>query len=356
MDKSKSIQDSDNKKIKVVSISDYKEKIEEKVKRIKKIENGPQPIPSCTCGHHTDPNQFLTEKQVTKHYLKDRKRYVKGLKGKDVLENYMETFKNLMGDAPLVRLNMETDLATINYISNHFNEGMNFYKEYIETQGELTEKAEIKAKELRIGYQGYKEHIVKIMINSYIIKKRRFIRENFDFAWKKNELLTRKDTLDTHLNESEGYIKFMEEHFDKADMEIRKHTLSIVAEKLDRQINEKLNGNNVCSSEVRTLGIQMRDSLDMIKQILSHNRKRDLGTIQDEYEKVKDNCSLEYKAKTLIDIELRNREIDGSKYADESEFTANGSTNQLTKTIGMENLISKLSTKELENLFQQFKE
>lgn len=70
---------------------------------------------------------------------------------------------------------------------------------------------------------------------------------------------------------------------------------------------------------------------------------------------MKDDCSLEHKAKTLIDLELRRREIDGSTYIDESLFTANSSMKRLTETIGMEDLICKLSTKELETLFEQFK-
>lgn len=292
----------DNKKVKVVSIGDYKEKVQEKAKWIKEFEEGSQPIAGCTCGEHTDPNQFLTEKQVTKHYLKDRKRYVEGLKGEDPLEIYMETFKDLMDDSPLVKLNMETDLAMMAFISNYFHKGMKFYKQYI-----------------------------------------------------KNKLSTREDTLDTYLNETEGYIKFMEKHFSTADMIVSEYILSITAKNLYSQINDALDGNHTLSSEVDTLGVQMQESLDEIKRTISHNRKRDLRIIKDKYDEVKDSCSVEYKAKTLIDIELRNREINGWEYIGQSKFTVNNSTRQLIESIGMENLIMKLSTKELTNLFQQLK-
>lgn len=354
MNKSKNIQINHKDQVKTVSIGAYKEKVQDKEKWIKEFEEGPQPVAGCTCGQHTDPNQFLTQGQVSRHYLKDRKRYVEGLKGPDPLESYMEIVENLMSDAPLVKLNMETDLAMMNYLSNHFNEGMKFYQQYIKDEGKLTTRARAKAEALKIGYEGYKEHMVKILINSYIIKKRRFIAENFDFAWTQKELLTREDTLETHLNESQGYIKLMEEHFRSADIEISTHTLSIVAKTLNRQINEKLKGHDLSSSDVATLGKQMKVSLDGIKQIIAKNRIRDFKTIKERYDKVKDDCSIEDKAQALIDIELRRREIDGSQYADESEFTVKSSTKQLIETIGMENLICKLPTKELESLFEEF--
>lgn len=342
--------------VKTVSISDYKEKVEEKAKWIKEFEEGPQPLEGCTCGQHTDPNQFLTEKQVTKHYLKDRQRYVEGLKGKDPLKNHMKIIENLRSDAPLVKLNMATDLVTMTYIEDYFNRGMRFYEAYIEKDRVLTSKAETMAKELRIGYEVYKEHIVKMLINSYIIKKRRFISENSDFAWKKSELLRGEDSLDTSLNETKGYINLMEEHFRQADEELRTHKLSIVAENLDRQIGEKLNCNHLPSSEVSALGSQMRESVDMIKEILAYNRKRDFATIQERYDEVKDDCSLEHSTKMLIDLELRKREIEGSHYADETELTVNNSPQQLMETIGMEKCIGKLPTKELESLFEKFKD
>lgn len=101
MGKCKYTQNNEHEKARVASISNYKEKAQEKEKWIKEFEQGPQPIPKCTCGEHTDPNQFLTEKQVTKHYLKYRKRYVKELNGFDPLKNYMGTFKHVMRDVPL---------------------------------------------------------------------------------------------------------------------------------------------------------------------------------------------------------------------------------------------------------------
>ena len=344
-----------NNKVKVVSIGDYKEKAQEKAKWVKEFEDGPQPIAGCTCGQHTDPNEFLTEKQVTEHYLKDRKRYVKGLQGQDPLEIYMETVESLMSETPLVKLNMETDLATMTYLSNHFNKGRAFYEQYIEGQQELTDTARTKAKELIIGYKGYKEHIVKMLINSYIISKLRFNKENFDFAWTKDELLTREDRLDTSISETQGYISFMEDHFQKADVEISRHTLSIVAENLNRQINKKLSGHHISPSEIDLLGSQMQESLQIIKEVIANNRERDRRIIKEEYDQVKDYCSLEHKAKTLIDIELRDREISECEYTEESGFTVNSSTEKLTESNGMENLIGRLSTKELATLFQKFK-
>lgn len=355
MSKLKAVQYGDNKKVKVLSIVGHKRKKEEKEKWIKEFEEGPQPMPTCTCGQHTDPNQFLTEKQVTKHYLKDRRRYVKGLMGDDPLEIYMDTFKNLMGDAPLVKLNMETDLATLKYISNHLDEGMKFYEQYIENEQDLTDEAVTWAKKLRKGYESYKEHIVKSLINLYIINKRWFISENSVSPWREKELLSREDSLDTSINETEGYIKFMEEHFYEKDMQVKTYILFAAAQNLDKKIKEKLNCNHLSRTEIYTLGTQMKKAIDETKQRMSQNRIRDLKAVQERYDKVKDDCSLEYKAKTLIDLELRKREIDGRSYTEESEFTASNSTKQLTETIGMEGLIWKLSTKELEILFGQFK-
>ncbi len=346
---------SNYKKIKVLSIVDHKKKKVKKAEWIKEFEEGPQPIPTCTCGQHTDPNQFLTEKQVTKHYLKDRRRYVKGLKGDDPLECYMETFKILMSDAPLVKLNMETDLASLKYISNHLSQGMMFYEQYIENDQNLTYKSEIWAKKLRKGYEDYKVHIVKSLINLYIINKRWFISENSVYPWRENELLTKEDSLDTTINETEGYIKFMEEHFYEKDKQIETYILFTAAQNLDRKIKEKLNCTYLSRMEIYTLGNQMKKAIEETNQRMSQNRIRDLNIIQEEYNKVKDDCSLEYKAKTLIDIELRKREIDGRSYTEKSEFTASNNAKKLTKTIGMESIIWKFSTKELQILFDQFK-
>lgn len=355
MGKLKYTQNNDNKKVKVTSIGDYKAKVQEKEKQIKEFEEGPQPISGCTCGEHTDPNQFLTEKQVTKHFLKDRKRYVEGLKGEDALEIYMETFKNLMNDAPLVRLNMETQQAMMEHISNHFNEGMKFYEQYIKYEQDLTSEAETIAKELKIGYEEYKEYVVKSLINSYIIDKRKFNSEHSTFARKKGESLTNEDSLDISINETKGYIEYMEDHFRSADMQVKQHILSTAAQNLEQQINNKLNGKHISGWEIVTLGNQMQRSLKTIKQTIAHNRQRDFEYIQEKYNNEKDNCSIEYKAKTLIELELRKREINGNKHTEKSEFTINSSMKQLTEALGMENIICKLLTKELETLFEQFK-
>ena len=356
MDKSNKKQTNPKNKNKILSLDNFKEKQESKEKRIREFEQGPQPLPTCTCGQHTDPNEFLIEKQVTKHYLKDRKRYVKGLNTEDPLESYMGVFKDLMGDAPLVKLNMKTQSDAMDYISNYFNKGMSFYEQYIKDKEDLTCRAEIEAKDLIIMYEEYKKHIGKSLINSYIIDKLDFIRENNEFAWTKNELIKRDDTLDTHLNETEGYIKFMEEHFYAADISLRQHIISSAAKKLNDGISKTLNANHISSTEVYTLGLQMQESLDEIKETIARNRKRDIKVIKKQYDELKDECSLEYKAEMLIDLELRNRQIQGSEYSKKTEFTANNSTKQLIETIGMENLIKKLSTQELEKLFHQFNE
>lgn len=339
-----------NKKTRVASMDHYKEKAQEKESWIKEFEQGPQPIPKCTCGQHTDPNRFLTEKQVTKHYLIDRKRYVKELNGNDPLQNYMETFTHVMRDVALEKLSMHTEHASMTHINNHFKKGMQFYKQYIKQEHYLTYGAEIEAKELRLGYEIYKEHIVRSLISSYINEKLRFHRENADFARKENE-----DSLDTPMNDTEGYIECMRKHFEQKDMELEMHTLSNAAQDLDLQIYKKLHYKHISHSEIEALGNQLQKSLDIIQQTISHNRQRDFETIQERYDKVKDDCSLEYKAKTLIDLELRRREIHGSTYMNASAFTVNSSMKQLTESIGMANLMGKLSTKELESLFEQFK-
>lgn len=355
MSKLERVPSSDYKINKVLSMVEHKKKKVEKAEWIKEFEEGPQPIPTCTCGQHTDPKQFLTEKQVTKHYLKDRRRYVKGLKGVDPLESYMETFNTLMSDAPLVKLNMETDLASLKYISNHLNQGLKFYEQYIENEQPLTNESQRHAKNLRKGYEDYKVHIVKSLINLYIINKRWFISEHSVYPWRQNELLTNEDTLDTTINETEGYIKFMAEHFYEKDAQVETYILFTAAQNLDRKVKEKLDSTPISQMEIYTLGTQIKKAVEETKQRMSQNRIRDLKAVQEEYNKVKDDCSFEYKAKTLIDLELRKREIEGRSDTGKSEFTANNDVKKLTKTIGMENLICKLSTNELEILFDQFK-
>lgn len=344
-----------NKNTKVLSIDGYKEKVKKKNEWIKEFEQGPQPLEGCTCGQHTDPEQFLKEGQVTKHYLKDRKRYVKGLRGSDPIENYMEIFGDLTRDSPLVKLNMHTDLAMMEDIGNHFQEAMDFYKKYIREEKELSDQEIAAAKRLKKSYKVYKRHIVKSLINSYIIQKRYFIGKNSDFAWRKTELLTREDSLDTYLNESQGYIKFMEEHFKEKDEELKNHSLSLVAENLERQIDEKLRGNKLSSYAIHRLGDQLEESIDDIEKIKAQNRVRDYKFLKEKYEEEKDSYNIEYKAESLIDLELRSREIDRHKYLASSGFTSNNNIDQLVETIGMENLILKLSTKELESLLAQFK-
>lgn len=260
-----------------------------------------------------------------------------------------------MSDAPLVKSSMKTNIVSWKYIQNHFNKGIKFYEQYIKEEQNLTYRAETTVKELKRGYEGYKEHIVKSLINSYIIAKLKFTGNKSDFAGKKNVAISNLDSLTSPIRKTEGYICFMEMFFQKSDIELNMFIPTIASENLDNQIDEILNYNNISSSEAVTLGIQLQESLDVIKRIISHNRQIDFRIIKERYDKVKNDYSLEHKAKMLIDLELRNREIAGREYNDKSEFTVNNSNKQLKETIGMEDLICKLYTKELETLFEQFK-
>lgn len=348
--------DQSNKKVKILYLDKYKEKLQKKKEWIKEFEEGPQAIEGCTCGQHTDPNQFLREAQVTKYYIEDRKRYLKDLKGSDPMEDYMETVNNLMSDGFLVKLNMNTDFLMMEDLTNHFNRAMDYYQDYIKRQKELSDQGKLAGKNLKISYQIYKSHIVKSIINSYIIEKRYFIGKNSNFAWRKNELLTRKDSLDTYLNESQGYIKFIETHFKKKDEELKNHYLSIVAKNLDWQIDKGLKGVSISSLEIDILGDQLEESIDIIEKIKAKNSLRDYEFLKKKYDENKDDYSIQYKAECLIDLELRSRSIDDYKGAGASDFTANNSTDQLIETIGMEKLISKMSTNELESLLEQFRD
>lgn len=344
------------KNVTVISIDAYKEKTQKKREWIEDFEHGPKPLEGCTCGQHTDPNQFLKEGQVTIHYLKDRRRYVKGLVGADPLENYVEIIKGLMSDKPLVKLNMNTDFAMMEDLTKHFNEVMNFYQEYIKDQKELSDEEISAARSLKSSYKIYKTHMVKSLINSYIIQKRYYISKYSDSVWRKKELLTKEDTLDTYLNESQDYIKFIEDHFKKKDQEIRNHYLSIVAENLERQIDKKLKGIYLSKGEIDRLVDQLEEALDIIEKVKAQNRIRDYKSLKKKYDEEKDDYSIEYKAECLIDLELRFREIDGNEYLGCSGFTANNNIKHLIETIGMERLISKLPTEELENLLEQFRD
>lgn len=352
MGKNKYIQNDVNQNVKVASIANYKAKVEEKSKRIKEYEEGPQPLPGCTCGEHTDPHQFLTEKQVTKHYLKDRKRYVEGLEDEDPLKIYMTTFNQFMTDAPLTRPNMHTQKDMLEFMKHHFEEGVTFYKNYLAYEKELSDQGRIKAVELQKGFSDFKEYIVIDMIRSYIGEKRSFNSKHAPFARKETEYDPKVDSLDLPINDTEGYIKYMDNHFSERDTAIKSYILIKTAENLNIHINEKLNGYCVSDLSHSILNHQLQNSLQEINKQRSRNRKRDFKIIKEEHEKVKDDCSLEYKAEILINLELRKREIDG-RSIDESNFTANNSVKQLIETIGMEKLIGKLSTKELKLLFEQ---
>lgn len=70
-----------------------------------------------------------------------------------------------------------------------------------------------------------------------------------------------EDILDTSINETEGYIEYMRNHFGEADMQLENHTLSNAAQILDQQIHKKLHYNHISSSEIDTLGNQLQKSL-----------------------------------------------------------------------------------------------
>lgn len=169
------------------------------------------------------------------------------------------------------------------------------------------------------------------------------------------ELLTKEDSLDTYLNETQVYIEFIAEHFKEKDEALRNHSLSIVAENLERKIDKKLKGSQLSNLDITRLGEQLEESIDDIEQIKAQNRVRDHKFLKEKYDESKDDYSPEYKAECLIDLELRAREIDGDKCPGQSDFTANNNTKQLVETIGMEKLILNLPTKELESLLVQFK-